>query len=163
MRNTSILLPLKTKEREKQKGFTEASLMCCSFFRPAALSACRVVSSPPQRQTLILGDTESTCWVHSSAFSAQNSTKHPLNTFSLFSFFYTTSYLSFSSPLRLWLQRPFGNGIRRDSVGPNHGLIPVQPKLVPRALQTQLLWKCMDTGRGLKQRVDTGTTFLLMW
>lgn len=38
MRNTFILLPLKTREREKQKGFTEASLMCCSF--PASRAEC---------------------------------------------------------------------------------------------------------------------------
>lgn len=74
--------------------------------------------------------------------------------------------LAFSLPFiclhRLWLQWPFRNGIGGDSVRTNHGFIPVQPQLVSRAFKTELLWKCMDTSRGLQQRVDTGTILVLL-
>lgn len=67
MRNTSIRLPLETKKKgEKQKGFTEASLMCCSF--PASSTECLSCGVLlPRDELLILGDTESPCWVHSGA------------------------------------------------------------------------------------------------
>lgn len=63
---------------------------------------------------------------------------------------------------RLWLQGPFRNGIGGDSVRTNHGFITVQPQLVSRALKTEILWKCMDTSRGLQQRVDTGSILILL-
>lgn len=112
-----------------------------------------VESSSPETSC----DSQRVLWAHSGAFTAQSSTKQLL----IFPFF------SFPSPSiclhRLWLQRPFGNGIGRDSVRPNHGFIPVQPQLVSRALKTQLLWKRMDTSRGLQQRVDPGSMLVLPW
>lgn len=36
------------REGKKQKGFTEALLMCCSFPASSSLSACRVVSFLPR-------------------------------------------------------------------------------------------------------------------
>lgn len=64
---------------------------------------------------------------------------------------------------RLWLQRPVGNGIRGDNIRPNHGFNPVQPQLVPGALQTQLLRKRVDPCRRLQQGVDTGTASALRY
>lgn len=75
-------------------------------------------------------------------------------------------FLAFSLPFiclhRLWLWWPFRNGVGGDSVRTNHGFIPVQPQLVSRAFKTELLWECMDTSRGLQQRVDTGTILALL-
>lgn len=127
----------------------ECHLMHCSFLDYGAEWSCGVLL--PKDELWFWG-TPGTLWCfHHSEFH-----------WASFDFPFFAFSLPFICLHRLWLQWPFRNGIGGDSVRTNHGFIPVQPQLVSRALKTELLWKCMDTSRGLQQRVDTGSILILL-
>lgn len=134
------------------KAFTVVRLLVCTVLFFGIRCGVVMQSPPPQRRAVIR-----------KVYSRRTVVLSLLRI--LLGIFWFTRF-SFSFPSiwlhRLWLQRPFGNGIGRDSVRPNRGFIPVQSQLVSRAFETQLLWKCMDASRGLQQSVDTGSMLVLL-